>query len=126
MLKKQCVPMALSSLLLASPLLLAEDAHHPQQSPGTVGQNAAVVGKSTEATGSTAAGTSQMMGSGTMSQGMMGSQQGKKTPTPAGTMGPGMMMKGHGGAMMMGHGMGQGSGMGMMGGTQPTETAPKK
>lgn len=108
MLKKQFVPMALSALLLVSPLAMAQEAHqahHPEEG--------AVTGKeSTTASGEMPTSSGGMMGgSGMMGQGMMGSQQEAENPPAGSSMGSGMMM-GRRGMMGMMHG---GKGEGMMG-----------
>jgi hypothetical protein len=114
MLKKQFVPIALFGLLLASPMAMAEEAHHPEKGAATAGESAGA-GESAEAGGGV-----MPAGPGAM---MVGAQQGEERPPVGSTMGPGMMMGkpcmmgGPGGVMMpmmMGKQQGRGAGM-MMG-----------
>jgi hypothetical protein len=114
MLKKQFVPIALFGLLLASPMAMAEEAHHPEKGAATAGESAG-------------AEESAEVGGGVMPTDpgamMMGGRQGEESPPIGSTMGPGMMMGkpcmmgGPGGVMMpmmMGKQQGRGAGM-MMG-----------
>lgn len=139
MFKKRFVPFALSSLLLASPLALSEEAHHPGQDAALPQEVAAAVsGAGDKAPAETSGGMmegSGMMGQGMMGQGMMdqGTGEGQQDDTTAGgAMQPGMMMggpgtmRGPGGMMQGGRGGGMGMGMmrqGMMGGMQDDDDA---
>ncbi len=96
MLKKQLAPVVLSGLLLASPLVMAEEAHHYKKAPAMVEQGVGA-GESVEASGAAMPASPGAIA-------MSGQQEGE-APPDAGTMGPGMMM---------GRGMGKGGCMGMM------------
>ncbi len=94
MLKKQLVPAVLSGLLLASPLVMAEEAHHPEKATAMVEQGAGA-GESAEA-----GGEAMPAGPGAI---VLGGQQEGEAPPAGSTMGPGMMMgrgMGKGGCMM--------------------------
>ncbi len=87
MIKKKFVPVALISLLFASPMILAEEAHHPEEGAATSAQTEPVAKAKDSESATPAAPGGMMMG------------------------GPGMM--GGAGGMMPG---GKGGGMGMVGG----------
>ncbi|MEA3274097.1 MAG: hypothetical protein U9Q81_02120 [Pseudomonadota bacterium] len=106
MIKKQLVPMALSALLVATPLVMAEEAHHPEQSAEDAASESTAVAPATQASDDAApAGTGPVTpkAPGMMPPGMSG--QG------GGMMMPGMMQKGMMGGMQ---GMGGGPAGGMM------------
>jgi hypothetical protein len=103
--KIQLIPLTLSSLLLASPVVIAEEAHHPEttaEGPATVATPAPAP---TEAPGDAAPGSepTATQGSGMMRPGMSG-------------QGGGMTMPGMKQKWMMGgmQGMGGGPGSGMI------------
>lgn len=124
MLKKIFVPVALSGLLFASPLVMAVDEHHPEED-AEVTQDAPSLEEVSEAAAAT---TDSMMKPGMMSGGQNTDNQGGMMMGRPGMMGPGMMkcspaMMGSRGGMMhkmkMGSqqgGDGQGAGM-MQGGS---------
>lgn len=121
MLNKRFGPLALSALLIASPLLLAEEAHQHSQAAPTATTEAAppAEGKVAPSAGTTMAEAVPMGAPGVMpQQGVMSependTDQGSATTQMQG--GPGMMgggkmgrgMMGHGGGGMMGHGGGR-------------------
>jgi hypothetical protein len=115
--KTPLVPLSLSALLLASPLIMAVEAHHPEEGAMTAEESSAV-----EASGEGAAETLARPGGMTtgdqeaMGSGMMEAQEPEESSQP-GAMGPGMMMGGPGmmsGPGMMRPGMGKGGCMEMM------------
>ena len=129
MLKKLFVPVALSGLLIASPLAMAVDEHHPEED-AEVTQDAVSLEEVSEAAAAT---PNSMMEPGMMSGGENTDTQGGMMMGRPGMMGPGMMgpgmmkcrpamMGSHGGMMRqmkMGSqpgGDGQGGGM-MQGGS---------
>ena len=124
MLNKLFVPVALSSLLIASPLVMAVDEHHPEED-AEVTQDAPSLEEAPEAAAVT---TTSMMNPGMMSGGQNIDSQGGMMMGRPGMMGPCMMkcraamMGSHGGMMRqmkMGSqqgGDGQGGGM-MQGGS---------
>ena len=122
MLKKKFVPIALSGLLFASPLVLAEEAHHPEEAvPASVAteqpaEPTAAKSPDPADTGGMMMGGQGMMGRGGK-MGMMEGGQGGGMGMMGGGKGGGMGMMGggKGGGMGMMQG-GQGGGMGMMGG----------
>lgn len=101
--KTSLVPLSLSTLLLASPLIMALEAHHPEEGAMAAEDSAAV-----EASGEGAAETLASPGGMTtgdqeaMGSGMMEAEQTEESSQP-GAMEPGMMMGGPG--MMSGPGM---------------------
>jgi hypothetical protein len=109
--KTSLVSLSLSALLLASPLIMAVEAHHPEEGAMTAEESAAV-----EASGEGAAETLASPGAMTtgdqeaMGSGMMEAEEAGESSQP-GAMGPGMTMGGPG---MMRPGMGKGGCMGMM------------
>ena len=106
MLTKRFVPLALSSLLTASPLLLAEEAHQHGQAAPTV----TAVGMPTGTPGNVAQqGTTSEPADDTDQGGGMTQMRSGRGMMGGGKMGHGMM--GHGGGGKMDHGGG-----GMMGG----------
>lgn len=120
MLKNQLVPMTLSALLLASPLAMAEEAHHPEQSGEEAAPASTAVTPATEGSGDAAAGTNPATteGSGTMQPGMAGQGGGMTMPGMMGGMqgmgggpGRGMMKGGQGMGCKMHQGMKGGHGM---------------
>lgn len=111
--KKQLIPMALSSLLLAGPLAMAEEAHHPEQAGEEGAPAATAVAPATETSGEAAGGAdpattegSGMMTPGMMQKPMMGGMQGM-----GGGPGSGMMKGGRGMGCKMHQGMKGGHGM---------------
>ena len=113
--KNQLIPLALSSLLLASPLAIAEAPQPPETTAEGPASVATPVPAPTEAPGDAAPGSepSATQGSGMMQPGMSGQGGGMMMP---GMMqgGPGMM--GMGGMMKGGQGMGCKMHQGMKGG----------
>lgn len=109
--KTPLVPLTLSALLLVSPLVMAVEAHHPEEGAMTAEESAGV-----EASGEGAAETLASPGAMTtgdqeaMGSGMMEAEEAGESSQP-GAMGPGMTMGGPG---MMRPGMGKGGCMGMM------------
>jgi hypothetical protein len=115
------VPMTLAGLLLASPIVMAVEANHPDEE-GAVTADESGAGlvavetvettdESPSAEQPAAMGGPGMMDQGMMGQGMMGGQQTEASSAAAGTTRPGMGM---GRSGMMGGQQGQGGGMGMM------------
>jgi hypothetical protein len=98
MLKKIFVPVALSGLLFANPLVMAVDEHHPEEE-AEVTQDAVSMKEASE---DSAATTNSMMEPGMMSGGQNTDTQGGMMMGRPGMMGPGMMKGGPG--MMGSHG----------------------
>lgn len=115
--KTSLVPLSLSALLLASPLAMAVEAHHPEKG-AAMGEESAAVEASTEGIegSSRAPGGMTTEDQEAMGSAMMEAEEAEESSQP-GAMGPGMMMGGPGmmgGRGMMSPGMGKGGCMGMM------------